>query len=213
MKKLIAIVLTTFFAFNISAQEDAQAKGILDKLSKKTKAYTSIKAVFQYTIINKKEGVNEIQEGSILLKGNKYVLSIKGQDVISDGKTVWTYIKESEEVHINSISADENDGTFSPNKLFTLYETGFKYKFVEEKNNIYNINLYPKDAAAKSFHRIALFIDKLKDQINEVKVYGKDGGEMTYKIKSFTTNTVIADSQFTFDKTKHPKVEIIDLRD
>lgn len=213
MNKIITFVVATLFAIQINAQDDPKAKSILDNLSKKTKAYTSIKAEFLLTITSKKDGVNEIQSGSIQLKGNKYNLSIKGQEVISDGKTVWTYIKESEEVHINTISSDENDGTFSPNKLFTLYETGFKYKYVEEKNNIHSINLYPKDASSKAFHRITLFIDKVNNEIKEVKVYGKDGSEATYKIKTFTTNTALPDSLFTFDKAKHPKVEIIDLRD
>jgi len=213
MNKLITLLIASIFAIQVNAQEDTQAKAILDKLSAKTKAYTSIKADFQLTISSKKDGVNESQSGSIQLKGNKYNLSIKGQEVISDGKTVWTYIKESEEVHINTISNDENDGTFSPNKLFTLYETGFKYKYVEEKNNIHSINLYPKDASSKAFHRITLFVDKVKNEIKEVKVYGKDGSEATYKIKTFTTNTALPDSLFTFDKAKHPKVEIIDLRD
>jgi len=213
MNKLITLLIASIFAIQVNAQEDTQAKAILDKLSAKTKAYTSIKADFQLTISSKKDGVNESQLGSIQLKGNKYNLSIKGQEVISDGKTVWTYIKESEEVHINSISDDENDGTFSPNKLFTLYENGFKYKYVEEKNNIQSINLYPKDASSKSFHRITLFIDKVKNEIKEVKVFGKDGSESTYKIKTFITNTALPDSLFTFDKAKHPKVEIIDLRE
>lgn len=213
MNKIITFVFATLFAIQINAQDDPKAKSILDNLSKKTKAYTSIKAEFLLTITSKKDGVNESQSGSIQLKGNKYNLSIKGQEVISDGKTVWTYIKESEEVHINTISNDENDGTFSPDKLFTLYETGFKYKYVEEKNNIHSINLYPKDASSKAFHRITLFVDKIKNEIKEVKVYGKDGSEATYKIKTFTTNTALPDSLFTFDKAKHPKVEIIDLRD
>ncbi len=213
MNKIITFVVATLFAIQINAQDDPKAKSILDNLSKKTKAYTSIKAEFLLTITSKKDGVIESQSGSIQLKGNKYNLSIKGQEVISDGKTVWTYIKESEEVHINTISNDENDGTFSPNKLFTLYETGFKYKYVEEKNNIHSINLYPKDASSKAFHRITLFVDKIKNEIKEVKVYGKDGSESTYKIKTFTANTALADNLFTFDKAKHPKVEIIDLRD
>lgn len=213
MNKIITFVVATLFAIQVNAQDDPKAKTILDNLSKKTKAYTSIKAEFLLTITSKKDGVNESQSGSIQLKGNKYNLSIKGQEVISDGKTVWTYIKESEEVHINTISNDENDGTFSPDKLFTLYETGFKYKYVEEKNNIHSINLYPKDASSKAFHRITLFVDKIKNEIKEVKVYGKDGSESTYKIKTFIANTALADSLFTFDKAKHPKVEIIDLRD
>ena len=77
MKKLIALALTTIFALNINAQEDTQAKTILDNLSKKTKAFTSIKADFQFTVSNKKDGVNETQEGSIQLKGNKYNLGRK----------------------------------------------------------------------------------------------------------------------------------------
>ncbi len=214
MNRITILLLATIVTLNLSAQQiDAKAKGILDKLSAKTKAYTSIKAEFQFSISSKKDGVGEIQEGAVTLKGNKYNLLIKGQEVISDGKTVWTYIKESNEVQINAISSDENDGNLSPDKLFTLYEKGFKYKFVEEKNNIYSINLYPNDANAKSFHRITLFIDKIKNEIKEVKVFGKDGSETSYKIKTFTTNITITDSQFTFDKTKHPKVEVIDLRD
>lgn len=213
MKKVILLIIVSIFTIQTQAQEDLKAKQILDKLSSKTKAYTSIKATFQLIISSKKDGLNETQDGSIQIKGNKYNLGIKGQEILSDGKTVWTYIKESDEVQINNISTDENDGTLSPNKLFTLYETGFKYKYVEEKNNIHTINLYPKDANSKAFHRITLFIDKLKEEIKEVKVFGKDGSETTYKIKTFITNSPLADALFVFDKSKHPKVEVIDLRE
>ncbi|MCC7332078.1 MAG: outer membrane lipoprotein carrier protein LolA [Flavobacteriales bacterium] len=213
MKKVILLIIVSIFTIQTQAQEDLKAKQILDKLSSKTKAYTSIKATFQLIISSKKDGLNETQDGSIQIKGNKYNLGIKGQEILSDGKTVWTYIKESDEVHINSIGSDESDGTLSPNKLFTLYETGFKYKYVEEKNNIHTINLYPKDANSKAFHRITLFIDKLKEEIKEVKVFGKDGSETTYRIKTFITNSPLADALFVFDKSKHPKVEVIDLRE
>ena len=46
-----------------------------------------------------------------------------------------------------------------------------------------------------------------------MNIFGKDGSTTTYTIKSFVANTAIADSKFTFDKTKHPKFEIVDLRD
>lgn len=212
MKKLTAIFFAGILAFNANAQEDEKAKSILDKLSAKTKSYTTIKADFTYTMINKTDGINESQNGKIDIKGDKYFLSIQGQDVISDGKNIWTFLKESDEVQINSMSEDEEDG-ISPNKIFTLYEKGFKYKFVEDKNNIETVNLYPKEAESKGYHRITLFIDKVKNEIKEVKVFGKDGTETSYKIKSFNTNTSISDAHFTFDKTKHPNVEIIDLRE
>ncbi len=212
MKKILTIVTASLLAFTVNAQEDAKAKEILDKLSAKTKSYTTIKADFTYTMVNKSDGINESQDGKIEIKGNKYFLSIQGQDIISDGKNIWTFLKESEEVQINSINEDDDEG-ISPNKIFTLYEEGFKYKFVEEKNGIQTINLYPKEANEKAYHRITLFIDTAKNQIKEVKVFGKDGTDSSYKIKTFTPNTSISDAHFSFDKSKHPNVEIIDLRE
>lgn len=196
---------------SINAQEDAKAKAILDKLSAKTKAYKTIEATFQFTMINKTDELNETQEGNIMIKGDSYNLSISGQNVISDGKNMWTILKDAEEVQINELEEDDEDA-ISPNKIFTLYEEGFKYKYVKEDKGFHIINLYPKDAAEKGYHRIALYINKAKNEISKVKVYGKDGTNTTYKIKSFSANTSIPDSKFSFDKAKYPKYEIIDLR-
>ncbi len=212
MKKITTLLFAGLLAFNMNAQEDTKAKEILDKLSAKTKSYSTIKADFQYSMVNKTDGLNETQSGKIEIKGNSYLLTIQGQDIISDGKTIWTHIKESEEVQINSVSEDDEEG-ISPNKIFTMYETGFKYKYVDEKNNIQTVSLYPKDAEAKAYHRISLMIDKTKQQITEVTIFGKDGTQTTYKIKSFTPNTAISDAYFTFNKSKYPNVEVIDLRD
>lgn len=213
MKKLSIITLSLLISLGSFAQEDAKAKGILDKLSAQTKAYKTIKAEFQFTINNKTEGINESQSGSIQIKGDKYFLSIAGQDVISNGKDIYTVLKDAEEVQINNVPDEEEEGFISPNTIFTLYEDGFKYKYVKEDKGEHIINLYPKEVEDKDFHRIALYINKAKNQITTVMIYGKDGSTTTYKIKSFTPNTTIADTKFAFDKTKHPSFEVVDLRD
>jgi len=214
MKKVFIITLTTLFSLGIFAQEtDVKAKGILDKLSAQTKAYKTIKAEFQFTINNKTEGINESQTGKIQIKGDKYFLSIAGQDVISDGKNIYTILKDAEEVQINSIPDEDEDDFISPNSIFTLYEDGFKYKYVKEDKGIHIINLYPKAAEEKEFHRIALYINKSKNQISKIKIFGKDGSTTVYTIKSFVANAAIPDSKFSFNKTTYPKFEIVDLRD
>lgn len=214
MKKVFIITLTTLFSLGIFAQEtDVKAKGILDKLSAQTKAYKTIKAEFQFTINNKTEGINESQTGKIQIKGDKYFLSIAGQDVISDGKNIYTILKDAEEVQINSIPDEDEDDFISPNSIFTLYEDGFKYKYVKEDKGIHIINLYPKAAEEKEFHRIALYINKSKNQISKIKIFGKDGSTTIYTIKSFIANAAIPDSKFSFNKTTYPKFEIVDLRD
>lgn len=211
MKSLFILLIAGATGLTSFAQEDTKAKSILDKLSTKTKAYKTIKADFLFTMANKGEGTNESQSGKIEIKGDKYILSISGQDVISDGQNMWTILKESKEVQINEID-EEDEEAISPNKIFTLYEEGFKYKYVKEDKGMHIINLYPKAAADKSFHRIALYINKVKNEINKVKVYGKDGTITTYSIKSFTPNSVIPETRFGFDKSKFTGYEIIDLR-
>jgi len=214
MKKVFIITLTALISLGSFAQEvDTKAKGILDKLSAKTKAYKTIKAEFQFTLTNKTEGLNESQEGSLQIKGDKYCLSIAGQDVISNGKDIYTVLKDAEEVQINNVPEEDEEGFISPNTIFTLYEDGFKYKYVKEENGDHLINLYPKEVEDKDFHRIVLYVNKAKNQISKVKIFGKDGTTTTYKIKSFIANSAIADTKFAFNKTKHPDFEVVDLRD
>jgi outer membrane lipoprotein carrier protein len=214
MKKVLIIALTMLISLGSFAQEvDTKAKVILDKLSAKTKAYKTIKAEFQFTLNNKAEGINETQTGKIQLKGDKYFLSIAGQDVISDGKSIYTVLKDAEEVQINNIADEDEEDVISPSSIFTLYETGFKYKYLKENKGMHIINLYPKDAQDKEFHRIALFINKAKNEISKVNIFGKDGSTTTYSIKSFVANVAIPDSKFTFNKAKHPNFEVVDLRD
>src|SRR5690606_22046029 len=103
MKSLVILLITGVLGLSASAQQDEKAKAILDKLSTKTKAYKTIQAEFQFTLSNKSEGTNESQTGKIEIKGEKYFLSIKGQDVLSDGKSITTILKDASEVQINSM--------------------------------------------------------------------------------------------------------------
>jgi len=212
MKNLIFLFISSLIALSSVAQDDVKAKAILDKLSAKTKKYTSIKTTFDYQIINKAEGLNEKQAGSLQIKGEKYYLSIKGQDVFSDGKSIYTLLKDAEEVQINSIPDENEEDVISPNTIFTLYEKGFKYKYVKEENGNDIINLYPNNPQDKSFHRVEVQINKTKGEIYKVTVFGKDGTDMSYIIKTFTPNIAITDDTFVYSKAKYPKYDVIDLR-
>ncbi len=215
MKKLLSFTLAIFFfmSLNIKAQqEDAKSKAILDAVSKKTKAYTTIKADFEYTLENKTDKSSVKQKGSIILKGNKFKLLIEGQTLINDGKTVWNYIKESNEVQINESVNDDN--SITPSNLLTIWEKDFRNKFISEgvENGItvQIIDLVPKQT--RSYYKIKLYIDKAKSQLVKAIIFEKEGKTHYYTLKNFVTNEAVSDSTFTFDKTKYPNVEIIDLR-
>ncbi|HSH68013.1 MAG TPA: outer membrane lipoprotein carrier protein LolA [Bacteroidia bacterium] len=210
MKRLVMMALLTAGCFTINAQSDPKAKSILDELSAKTKAYTTIKADFAY-VIEKKDNSKETQNGKIQIKGDKYKLEITGHDIYCDGKTVWDFIKDANEVQVKDMVEGEEDAV-NPSTIFTLYENGYKYKFDGEDAVNQTISLFPTNPDKKKFHTVKLTIDKTKKQITSVKMMMKDGSTQLFTIKSFTTNAPIADSEFVFNPKAHPGVSVEDLR-
>lgn len=215
MKKLIALTIIALGINVAFAQQDPKAKGILDKLSAKAKTFKTISATFEYELNNETAGINETQNGSLISKGDKYNLNIAGQNVISDGKTKWTYIEDAGEVQIDAANTGEEEA-LNPSKILTIYESGFKYKFEKEVNmdgkTLQVIKLFPEKADDKPYHSALLYVDKAKNEVYKIELKGKDGSNYTYTIKSFDVNKEVADSKFTFNTAKHPEVEVIDLR-
>lgn len=214
-------IIITLFSIGIflltqtnSFSQENKAKEILDKVSVKTKSFSCIQVDFKFTMENQKENISEKQNGELWIKGEKYKLDLMGTETYYDGTTVWTYLKDANEVNISE--PDENsDEMLNPAKILNMYETGFKYYFKQEifdaNRPLYIIDLIPIDLT-KDFSRIRLTIDKSKDLIYEIKRFGKDGNIYTITIGQYTTTKIFTDSMFKFDATKFPGVEVIDMR-
>jgi outer membrane lipoprotein-sorting protein len=214
MKTTILLSGILFLSISLMAQPtvDKKAKAVLDEVSALAKSYTSMSIDFTYTMENKGSNINESKQGTILIKGEKYQLNISGQTIICDGKTIWTFIKDANEVTITTPSTDED--AINPATIYTLWEKGYKYKYIKEEVQagiaVHIIDLTP--IKGKSYHKVRVVVDKNKKQLVSSTVYDKDNTTYAYKIKVFKTNTVIDDKKFTFNKASYPGVEIIDNR-
>jgi len=214
MKKIF-LILTVFcmYAIHASAQ-DKKAVAILDGVCAQTKAYTSIDIAFSYKMENKAKKINETKTGIATMKGEKYWLEFAGQQIMSDGKTVWTYIKDNNEVQIN-VNNPNDDQAMNPAKLLTGYNKSFTPKFIKEETRgavvIQIIDLTP--LKARSYFKMRVEIDKAKKQIVNAIVYDKNGSTVyTYSVTKFVTNKPVLDTKFVFKNADHPGVEVIDLR-
>lgn len=210
MKKIIILFLVVA-AFSSYGQKDQKATEVLDQVSAKTKSYTSIKADFSYRMENAKAKINEQKQGTLLLSGDKYKMQASGQTVICDGKTIWTFMPESNEVQINSL--DNKDEALTPSKLLSNYNTNFKSKILNEKSsdpNTIKIELVPN--TIKNYNRAILAVDKSKLQVKSFMIYDKSGNIFTYTITRFQTDIPVNASDFSFDPKKFPGVEVIDMR-
>ncbi|MBK7667884.1 MAG: outer membrane lipoprotein carrier protein LolA [Sphingobacteriaceae bacterium] len=216
MRKLFYIIFCSLFLNTIAQEQDPKAKAILDDLSKITKAYKTITADYAYTIYNKEKKQTDKLTGKVQVKGAKFKLVIPGNIIVCDSKTIWNHNKDAAEVTIKNFDAS-NEDQLNPSKIFTLYETGYKYKFDKEEKvgavtcNV--IDLYPSiKPEKKKFHTIKLYIDKVKKQVVQLKMLMKDGGTQVYEIKSFKPNAEVPDATFTFDTKPFKADQIIDER-
>jgi len=198
------------------AQQDSKAKEILDKLSATTKSYKTIQIDFSFTLENKQEDISETNDGWVALKGEQYRLHMPAlsMDVYSDGKTNWSYLPDAGEVNVTDNTPGQ-DNSLNPANLFTIYEKGFKYRYIGEETvdgkKAFVIDLYPKDLN-KDFTRVQLYIDASSYHILKAKTYSKDGNLYTVVLKNMKTDQDLPDSYFKFDASKHPDVEVIDMR-
>ena len=201
---LVALIFTGLLAVG----QDKKATGILNDVAGKTRSYEQIKIEFEYKMINKGQGINESIQGVLLSKGDKYKVDIAGQQVISDGKTVWTFLESVNEVQINEPMDDETG--FNPRSFLENWSDNFKAKLISETRTEAIIDLTPIDAA--SFNKARLVVDTDKKQLISMTMYDGNGNEFVYSITKFITNIKLSDKEFTFSITDHPGVEVIDLR-
>jgi outer membrane lipoprotein-sorting protein len=200
---------------SVSAQtNDPAAKKILDDVSAKFQTYKTVQAGFAYKVEDANGKVMSTKTGTIWMKGTKYKVVFGGQEIYSDGKTVWNYDKSAKEVTINN--ADASGSGITPQKLFTnFYDKDFLYLLNGEKKlgakTVQEIEMTPTDKS-KNFHKVYLQIDKAARTIYSTKVLENAGNRYTYTVSSMKTNAAMADNMFVFDKSKYPGVEEVDLR-
>ena len=206
--------LATIFLLAISTvlfAQDQVAKDVLDKLSATTKSYKNMTIGFDFIFRNTSQNINENQKGTLTLKGDNFRLEMEEQIIINDGESQWVYLKDMNEVQI--MGHDPEDDMMSPNKLFTIYEKGYKYTYIgaesDGKARLHIIDLFPEESG--SFMKIRLNIDAEKNQLHKITMHDKNGGTYSYKVNTFTTNSINL-APFTFNLSDYPTVEVIDLR-
>jgi outer membrane lipoprotein-sorting protein len=196
-----------------SSSSDNQSSAILNKLSKTYKTYKSVKANFAVSIRNKQTYGTVKQSGTLYQKGKKFRVTMSGQEIFCDGKTIWTYLEDANEVQISKFDPKSMD--INPSEIFTIYEKGFVHKYAGQVTNgtktLDVVELTPTDKN-KGYYLVKLGIDKLANKVREMSVFSKNGLITTYIITDFEPNVSISESYFKFNSKNKPGVIEIDLR-
>ena len=215
MRLTFIFTFTIFLSIPIFSQQDPAAKEILDRASEKMKSYETIEADFALNIDNRMDNLHSKSTGTIMVKGDKYFMESMGSSVYFDGKTMWSFMEDINEVTITEPSKEEGDFVDNPALIFSFYNRDFKYRLIGEAKVdeywCYEVDLYPNNLN-QPYARFKLFIIKENDAIYMVQAISKDAIDYTIFIMNARFNTPMKDEMFTFKPENYPDIEVVDMR-
>ena len=200
MKRLFTLWMLALLPYCISAQTDAKAAEVLDKVLQDL-SDNGIRADFEGS-----------ETGFLLLKGEKFYLNNGNVQSWYDGKTQWSYVADTEEVNISHPTLEELQG-INPYLILMRYKTDFNYTYKgsQTRNGVkgHEIVLTPKHSEqsevirvfiSKTYHPLAMKMEQNGQTLSEINVI------------SYKTDQKLEDGMFRFNKSLFPNAEIIDMR-
>lgn len=209
MNKIYYFLIALGFAVgSVNAQNDANAKKILDAVNNRIKNVKGINATFSLISKSRAGKVNNNVRGKMLVKGDKYYIKQGASEIFSDGNKTWNYNGNNE---VTVTSVDDGGQMFTPQKfLSNTYDKDFTYKLVSSAGSFHEIQLAPKDRR-KNFQRVNVFVDKSKMMITRARILDKSGNTIELNLSNINTAANIPDNAFVFDKKKYRKnIEVIE---
>jgi outer membrane lipoprotein-sorting protein len=209
VKVILGLLIVFFIGFSAQAQ-DVKAKALLDKVTAKVKSYDNISIDFKYSLNNAKENINQDSKGTVVMKGNQYVLNCMGITKLFDGKKTYTIVPEDEEVTVSTLN-EKDDSVITPSKMLTFFNKGYKFSMDIVQNvsgkKIQYIKLVPSNPKDQR-KEILVGVDSKTNNIYTIIEIGKKGTKTTLTVNSFKTNQALPKNQFTFAAGKYPNYYI-----
>ncbi len=202
MRLLRYITVLTILSLTTSIGCAQNAQKVLDKTA---------------SVINHKEGSiatfvisgQDFSEttGTIYVKGKMFKTILPNGIIWFDGTTQWTYLRNNEEVNINTPTDTELQNV-NPYNFIYMYRNGYKAS-MKTKDSSYIVTLTATDKK-KSIQTMDIVINKKTNIPSQVRMMQNDKW-ITINVNSYK-QAKLTDNTFTFNVKDYPDAEIIDLR-
>ena len=207
------LILSLLFFQGVATAQTVDANSIIEKTSQLYKQWGGMDVRFTANVRSDQNGVSESFEGTITMKGDKFVLKTPDMQTWFDGTTQWTYMPRNKEVNVTTPSGDELR-FLNPMLLIQDYKTGFNVSYIGESTSgnarmAYDIALTPKKK--DDIEKIEVQIEKSTSLPSKLVVIMRNSMRSTVTIKEIKSSTP-KDEMFIFQEKQYPDTEIIDLR-
>lgn len=211
MKKKSLIFLLSLVTLMLSAQKDPEAVKVLAEFSRISSSAPSVTIDFTVDANDTKEGDLTSLTGSAVISADSYRVTLEENIIWSDGKAVWNYLTDVNEVTITEPDPDDESFMAKPSLLFSMYEKGYKVRMLEQNATEWVIDLYPEDLNV-NLVRIRLKIGKSLYDLRSAEYKTKDGMTVTLKAEKYNLTFRPPAGYFTFNSADYKGVDVIDMR-
>ena len=143
--------------------------------------------------------------GTISIKGRKFHANTKEAKVWFDGKTQWTYVKQNDEVNVNTPTAADLQA-INPYNFIYMYKQGYTATMTKNGQNF----VVTLKAKGKSIQEMVITISQKSYVPSQIRML-QNKQWTTIHVNGFKQAN-LAESTFRFNPKQYPNAEIIDLR-
>ncbi|MDR2139908.1 MAG: outer-membrane lipoprotein carrier protein LolA [Tannerella sp.] len=208
----LSIVCCCLAATGLASAQKAEA--LLEKAAAACVQSGGISAQFSVTLRDESQQTGESFEGSIRMKGDKFVLITPDVHTWYDGSTQWTCVVRTKEVNLTRPSGEELQYT-NPMMLLRSYKKDFKPSRIGESTTgdgkmADDVSLTAK--GRQEVETVELQLDRATSLPVRMTVTMRNKFQNVIRISRIQTGLDLSDDLFTFPSADYPDVEIVDLR-
>ena len=208
INSLLFTVWMLFLTIPMVAQQP-DARDILDRAADAFRREGGVKITFS---VRAPEGNTN---GSIRLKGDKFLLETEGVTTWFDGRTQWSYLASSDEVNVSEPTPEELQ-SINPYSWLSLYKQDYKLKVAKTGNasddTAYKV-VMNATKRSQDMQCIILYIEKGSFRPLKLSMVQRGRKDVALVfINSYQTGKNYDDSLFVFDRKAYPTAELVDLR-
>jgi hypothetical protein len=201
MKRTVNFFICAFFLVAAHSATAQNAESLRKQLYDKYSAIPNYKVNVTYEANNDNLGFNNVQQGSLTVVGEKYLLNFGPDEKwVSDGKTEYVGTRETDHSQILMFCPGQNtEAIIDYKQLLSFYGSGYAASMEGGM-----LKLVPSQPT----HIKEIHIKASGDSIEMIKAIDELGTEHIFTISGFTTST--AGTKFTINKNAY--AEKIDER-
>ena len=208
-KYCLLLLLGTSWSQAAEVLQQDKALALLENIGQR-----SFQVTFRYMSQSPQGELEEtFEKGQITIQNNKYRLTLPEQEVISDGQTVWTYLKTANEVQIADHAPEQ--GATTPWTILTNYQQDYVIHSLHTQQingqTCDVVDLMAKDEE-NFLQKVTLTIEQTTKHIKRLETLDDNQTLHIFSVIDFTYNPKLDKAFFKFNATEHGGVEIIDMR-